>query len=182
MDVELYGRALDRARIPFAGLQAEHMDRPTPCAEWNVRDLAAHLVGGNLMFASAARREPPAADSGGDVLGDDPAAAFDSAAEASRAAWSAPGALEGTVSLPVGDLPAEMALSIAFLDNLVHCWDLAVATGQDATLDPELATIGLDIARMLAPGGRGTYFGAEVTVAADAPPDQRLVALLGRQP
>lgn len=182
MDVDFYERALDRTRSVFAGLRPDHMDKPTPCTDWDVRTLASHIVGGNWMFAAAARGEQPSAEPGTDPLGDDPLAAYDASAAAGRAAWAEPGATEKMVSLPVGEMPGQMALSIAVLDTLVHGWDLATATGQDPSIDADLATPALETARAITAGGRGDHFGPEVAIADDAAPYQRLVAYLGRQP
>ena len=73
----------------------------------------------------------------GDLLGDDPVAAFDAAADAALAAVREPGAMERTVHLSFGDHPAsEYAMQLAN-DHLVHAWDLARALGVDDALDPD---------------------------------------------
>ncbi|MGH8992219.1 MAG: TIGR03086 family metal-binding protein, partial [Acidimicrobiia bacterium] len=127
-----------------AGVRPDQMDAPTPCGEWDVRALLDHAIGVIAGFAAAASRadspgEPPA-------IGDNPQPAFDAAARATLDAWHRPGALEGMCTLAHGiTLPAEVAAGINFVDTLVHGWDLARATGQDSTLDPELATAALEI-------------------------------------
>ena len=69
-----------------------------------------------------------------------------------------------------------------FLDVLVHGWDLAKATGQDATLPPELVRGCLDVVEpqlsMLQASGA---FGAAVETAPDADPQTRLLGMLGRR-
>ena len=53
--------------------------------------------------------------------------------------FSLDGMLEGTCRLPFGDdLPAGTVFTMALADNIVHAWDLAVATGQDATMPDEI--------------------------------------------
>jgi uncharacterized protein (TIGR03083 family) len=47
---------------------------PTPCTEWNVRDLVNHLVGMNLVFV-AMFEESRMPERGADRLGADPAGA-----------------------------------------------------------------------------------------------------------
>ncbi|MGH4026749.1 MAG: TIGR03086 family protein, partial [Pseudonocardiaceae bacterium] len=68
-------------------------------------------------------------------------------------------------------------------DLLIHGWDLARATGQDETLPAqEVHRVYLD-ALNLGDGLRSDgVCGPEVTVPADAPEQDRLLALLGRTP
>ena len=47
-----------------------------------------------------------------------------------------PGALERTVQLSLGDASGQEYVMQLTADLAVHAWDLARATGQDATLDP----------------------------------------------
>jgi uncharacterized protein (TIGR03086 family) len=86
--------------------------------------------------------------------------------------------------MPFGELPASHAVAVHFVDVLAHGWDLATATGQDATLDPELSVAALDIVAGYPPEVWGTpqFFAHQVPVPATAPPHIRLVALLGRRP
>lgn len=44
-------------------IASRQWDAPTPCSEWTVRDLLAHVVGMNLVFAAmlAGKRPPPSA-------------------------------------------------------------------------------------------------------------------------
>ncbi len=66
----------------------------------------------------------------------------------------------------------------------MHTWDVATALGADATIDPAVAAmldnfyrpISLDLYR-----AHGA-FGAEVPIDSSAPPTDRLLAKLGRQP
>lgn len=74
-------------RIP-----ADQWSAPTPCTEWNVRDIVSHLVGMNLVMM-AMFEESPMPDRGVDRLGADPGAAYRQSAAALRAAVSRPGVL-----------------------------------------------------------------------------------------
>ena len=47
----------------------------------------------------------------------------------------------------MGDRPGREALSIHQADLLLHGWDLAEATHQDATIDPDLAGFALETER-----------------------------------
>jgi uncharacterized protein (TIGR03086 family) len=67
-------------------------------------------------------------------------------------------------------------------DAAIHAWDIARATGTDERLDPGLVDATLDL---LSPtemaAGRGTY-ARPVEVDGDAPPQERLLAAVGRDP
>lgn len=163
----------------------DQLTEATPCSKWTVRDLINHVVGGGHTFAAAYRREPPATDPDmADLLGDDPQGAFRNALSAFQQAVSAPGALEGTVKLPFAELPAQMAYDVAVCDLLVHCWDLARATGQSLDPPADLVQAADGFLHQLLPNFRRgpETFEEPVTVPDDAPALERLVAYAGRQP
>jgi len=170
-------------------VRPDQMDDPTPCTEWGVRQLMAHLVGVNEVFAAAVRGEDPKSESEEDILGDDPADAYRRSVEEAVAAWGTPDALEQTLHLPFGHMPAAFAIGIHFIDNLVHRWDLATATGQDPLLNAESAGLAFQMVQnnfAALPAeqvrGPGKPFGAEVPWDETAPVHERLVAFLGRHP
>ena len=69
-----------------------------------------------------------------------------------------------------------------FIDVLVHGWDLAKATGQDTTMEPDLVQAALAVIEphreLLRASG---MFGEDVPVADDADDQTRLLAVLGRR-
>ena len=68
-----------------------------------------------------------------------------------------------------------------FLDVLVHGWDLAVATGQGYALDPELMQACQQIIEPQLDAFRNAgALAPQVTVPADASPQTRFLAMLGR--
>ena len=171
------------------GVTADQLDAPTPCSEWDVRDLLAHMVGVNEVFAAAVRGEQPKETSDADILSPDPSTAYRRSMEEAIAAWSSPDVLEQTLHLPFGHMPAAFAIGIHFIDNLVHRWDLAIATGQDHLLNAESAGLALEMCQNnfgALPAdqvrGPGKPFGEIVDWAPDAPVHERLVAFLGRHP
>lgn len=170
----------------LADLTPEQLGAATPFAEWDVRGLLNHIVGGAHMFAAAFRGEAPAGHGPGDgpvdLVGSDPAGAWQRAAEAFAAGVDAPGALEQMVPMPWGPTPGAVVFEILKFDVLVHAWDLARATGQ--SFDPPAAFVeaALEVARgMISPEMRnGVSFAAEVTAPAGATPIERLAAFTGR--
>jgi uncharacterized protein (TIGR03086 family) len=177
-----FGRLVD-------GTEPNQLANPTPCAAFTVRDLLGHVASGATMFAIAFEQGSVPDEELGrvmspDFLGDDYKAAYAQAIARATAAFSAPGGLDGTVALPFGEMPREAAVGIAVFDVLVHCSDLARATGQDLALtdaDAEAAlalgqTLGIDNMR------DGVAFAEAVVVADDASGWDRLVAFSGRTP
>jgi uncharacterized protein (TIGR03086 family) len=112
---------------------------PTPLPGWDVRALVHHLVEEQrwaVPLLAGATIQQVGDQLGGDLLGDDPVAAFDAAAAAAMAAVQAEGALEGTVHLSFGDCPGREYVMQLAADHLVHTWDLDRALGVDEPLDP----------------------------------------------
>jgi uncharacterized protein (TIGR03086 family) len=113
---------------------------PTPCAEWDVRALVNHVVGEELWtvpLADGATIAEVGDRFDGDLLGDDPRAVGRAAAADAIAAVDRRLPEGGLVHLSFGDVPMEEYVHQLSADHLVHSWDLATATRQDATLDPE---------------------------------------------
>ena len=162
----------------------DHLDLPTPCTEWNVRELLNHTIG--VMFGIAAGvsgQSTPEGEPPDFTAGDGAAAAFEQAKQASLAAWGADGVFDGTVNFGAGDMPAQVGIGINMLDTLTHAWDLSEALGQDRSMDPELAEASLAAARMTVSDDiRAGRFAPEVEIADDAPAHDRLAAFLGRHP
>lgn len=160
------------------GIAPDQLDRPTPCAEFTVRGVLEHMIGGATAFAAAYRGETPAEP---DVR--DPLQGFGPALEDLAAAISAPGALDRTVAAPFGEVPGETFARFVVLDGLVHGWDMATATGQPYEPPDELVAAVDAFARgALDPLRDGTTFADAVEPAPDASPIERLAAYTGRRP
>jgi uncharacterized protein (TIGR03086 family) len=176
-------KALDRTAQIVAAVSPDQYDAPTPCSEMDVRALMNHMVAGNVLFAGAANGEE--LDMGvfaQDQLGDDPAGAYRRSAEMALAGWQRPGVFDRT--LPFGGMPGSAVVRLHLTEELVHGWDLAVSTGQDPGLDPDLAASALDALRQVPEEllrGSGN-FGPAVAVDDAAPTVDQLVAFGGRDP
>lgn len=183
---QLLERTTEMTGRIIGGVKPEQFSAPTPCSEWDVRGVLNHVIGGNFFFAKVAAGEQvqvPAEPR--DLVGDDPASAYNEGAKLALEAWRAPGVAEKIVHMPVGDMPGAFGTGLHFMDHLVHGWDIARATGQEDLVDQELAeaaygliqgNIGDDLRK---PGGP---FGPEVAAPEGCSPVERLVAYLGRQP
>lgn len=186
MDAVMYGRALERTREVVAATRPDQLGDSTPCADWNVHQLLNHLIGGCLSAAGGAKgkTEPMSADI--DRVQGDHLAAYDRASQAALGAFKEDGALEKTFTMPWGDTPGSATLMLAIADATVHGWDLAQATGQEMTIDDDVAeAVYRSTSSMMEPKGsypRGESFDDPVEVAEDAPATARMLAYLGRNP
>jgi uncharacterized protein (TIGR03086 family) len=159
---------------------------PTPCAGWDVRMLVHHVVEEQRwappLFAGATIAEVGDRFAG-ELLGPDPVATVDEASRAALAAAGAPGALDRIVHLSFGDVEAtEYAMQLA-ADHLIHAWDLAVALGEDATLDADAVTTVRTwfepVEHLYREAG---LVGPRTTQPDSATPQQHLIAMFGRTP
>lgn len=136
--VELHNRTVGNFARLVGEVGPDQWTAPTPCTDWNVRELVNHVVG-EERWTVPLMEGKTIADVGdsldGDLLGDDPVAA---AAAAARAAQEAAGASIEKVHLSYGDEDPPEYLRQLAADHLVHGWDLAAAIGAEARLDPEL--------------------------------------------
>lgn len=156
---------------------------PTPDSEWNVTDLVRHVVVeqqwvpplvGGLTLADAEQRIRP--------LGDDLAAEWHLYSGLAIAAWDIVPAA-APVHLSYAVVTVEHYLREQVSDVTIHAWDLARATGTDDTLDPGLVAAVwevLDEQRDML--GASGLFADPVPVPDDAPLQDRLLALTGRDP
>src|SRR5215470_8498142 len=181
---ELHRRALADTGHVVSGIDASQLDLPTPDADWDVRALLNHLVSGNLWAAELAsgRTIDEVGDQlDGDLIGLDPAAAYDRSAAAAAAAFEARGAMDASCAVSYGPVPGSVYAGHRFLDVLVHGWDMATATGQAYTLDPELMRACQQVVEPQLEAFRNAgAIGPEVTVPAGANAQTRFLALLGR--
>ena len=182
---ELHAQALDATGRIVAGVPADRWHAATPCADWDACALVNHLISGNLWAAELAAGgtiEGVGSRLDGDLLGSDPAAAYADSAAAAAAAFRTPGALDAPCAVSYGPVPGSVYAGHRFLDVLVHGWDLAVATGQDYALDPELMEACWQVVEPQLEAFRSAgALGPEVAVPADASAQTRFLAQLGRK-
>jgi uncharacterized protein (TIGR03086 family) len=177
--VSLYRAATDRALAVVAAVRSDQLGIPTPCTDWAVQQLIDHLVGGTGYLLSAA--------GGGeaDQHGHATAADYRRGVADVLNALTLPGAMERTCTSPLGfEWPVSQAVAGTFMDVLIHTWDLARAAGQDETLDPVLvdACSAMFLPDMPERGRAAGIVGPAVDVGADASPQDRLLAAMGRRP
>ena len=167
---------------------ADQWSSPTPCTEWDVRALVNHLVYEQLWatpMLEGATVDEVGDRFDGDLLGSDPAAAWDLAAKESAAAFSAPDALDRTTNSSRGPLPARQYIGEMTMDLLVHRWDLGQGIGDEQRFtDDELAQVEAMVPALqpmqeqLQAAG---IFGPPVALDAGADAQARALAAMGRR-
>jgi uncharacterized protein (TIGR03086 family) len=188
---EMLGRALDGFDLRVRAVGEDQWTLVTPCDEWTVRELVNHVVWTQRWTPSLIGRSAPA-DAGksfeGDLLGDDPVAAWAYAEAATREAVRQAD-LDQKISTPYGEMSVDEFLALATAEVCIHTWDLARSVGADETLDPDLVQ---EVAARYrndrlyngsAPGQSWpTIFHPAVDVDSAADPQTQLIALTGRNP
>lgn len=180
---DLMARAAARAVPVVAGIEDKALAGPTPCAEYDVTSLVDHLFQVVVQFQRLAVKRDAEFGEAPDAVGAGPdwRERFAGEVDALVAAWSAPGAEDGTTGAM--DMPARLVGSMALLDLTVHAWDLARATGQVYEASPEVVAELAAAVAELAPTARSMgVFGEPVPVGPDASPFERLLGATGRDP
>jgi uncharacterized protein (TIGR03086 family) len=175
---ERYTRVADGFTRRVAAVSADGWSAPSPCSEWTVRDLVAHVIGVHRRViatlegadatevernADLAEQWRAATDAVGEAVGDDD--------RASR-----------VVSGMFGEQPFESLVGrLVCSDTLVHTWDLARATGQDERLDSGAVSKSMEFLAPLdeairRPGG----FATRITPAPGADEQTRFLNFCGR--
>jgi uncharacterized protein (TIGR03086 family) len=180
--IERIERATAVAGEKVKGVTQADLSNATPCSEFEVRDLLNHLIGGLQMLREAAEGGKPAMPEG-DQFGSDPGAEYDKRRTALITALRGDGVLDRTWQMPFGPLPGTMMAGIAFMEHLTHAWDVATATGQDASLPADLVKEATEVvtpmdAMLRMPG----VCGPAVAVADGASAQDRFIGFMGRQP
>ena len=157
----------------------------TPCSDWDVQYLAAHVIGGNRfavhVLGGMTATEAIEQIMSSPQLGDDAAATWVSTCDAQASAFHADGALQRLIDHPLGEITGRKFLDFRVFDITLHAWDLACSIGADQRLDPELVDVVLNIIEEWPPG-MGFGIAALGQAAASASPQTRLLDLTGRSP
>ncbi|MFB8003489.1 TIGR03086 family metal-binding protein [Nocardia sp. NPDC056000] len=188
LSCSMFERALNAIR-------PEQWVRPTPCAEWNVRQLVNHVTRGNLNYANLVEGGSAAEflrQREVDALGTDPVAAFARSVSTCADAFAQPGALCRVLDYPLGRIAGRQALAVRTTDTTIHSWDLARALGVDDTLDPGLVAwiadhldeiyTDLPETRTAIDTTHRFFAAARAAAAGDGPRQDRLLRQMGRAP
>jgi uncharacterized protein (TIGR03086 family) len=172
------------------GVRDDQLTGPTPCEGTSLGAMLDHVNGFAVAFAAAATKTPlpggsqgPSADAS--RLGDDWRTRIPMRLAALAAAWQDPAAWTGMTQAGGVHLPGDAAAVVALDEVVVHGWDVAVASRQPFTCDPDLLEAVYGFVRSSAeenPDGTPGLFGPPVPVPDDAPLLDRVIGLAGRDP
>jgi uncharacterized protein (TIGR03086 family) len=166
--------AADTLADVVRAIEPGQLTNPTPCAEFDVRELVHHLLYWGPSLEGAGRKEnvPPAEVSTTDWKG-----ALLAQLRRTVEAWTPASAWEGSTSMGPAQTVGEMIVG----ELVVHAWDLARATGQRPDLPDDLLAYTYDgIAAGADQGREMGLYGPEVPVPSDAPLLDRILGLTGR--
>jgi uncharacterized protein (TIGR03086 family) len=199
----LFATAVEIATPVIAGVRHDQLDLPSPCVEFDVKELLGHLVFVLHRVAQLGRGEDAFAagmHDGAVVDHADRVADWRAGAAEVDAAWSDDALLDRSVVLPWATMTGAEMLAMYVSEITTHTWDLAKATGQHPAWDDAVCQLALDaIHRDLPVVDRTPIwesflanapanmqfdppFANAVAVANDAPLIAQLVAWTGRRP
>jgi uncharacterized protein (TIGR03086 family) len=175
-----YGAVADGFTRRAEGVAPDGWSAATPCPDWTVQDLVAHVtMTHRRVIATLEATEPIEVDLTAD-LGPQWRATTGAITEAL--------ADESRASTVVGGMFGEQTFAslvgrLVCADTLIHTWDLARATGQDETLDADAVSQALESLTSVddairRPGG----FGAKIAPAPGADAQTRFLNFCGRAP
>jgi uncharacterized protein (TIGR03086 family) len=177
---ERYERITAQFTERVRAVPPEAWDNPSPCEGWTARDVVGHLTDWIPGFFGSQGIEFPAVPS----AQDDPVGAWETVQRTIGTAVADPAVAAKQVETPFGAQSlAETVDMIVTGDVFTHTWDLARATGQDETLDPDqlqrmTAAMGAMPDEVLRADG---MFGPQIDAPADADDQTRFLAYAGRR-
>jgi uncharacterized protein (TIGR03086 family) len=181
----LGGMAVAEAELAHrvAGIKPEHLDLPSPCDGWSVRDVVNHVIGGAVRYRlllHAAPEEQIETTRHDDHLGPDAVGSLRVAAAGLAQAASEPGALTRTVAHPAGPISGADLVGKRIIEATVHGWDIAQATDGDTTIPNRLCHL-IETHIIGVISGLQGFFAAPLVVPPEATATERLLALVGRR-
>ncbi|MGH3940583.1 MAG: TIGR03086 family metal-binding protein [Pseudonocardiaceae bacterium] len=194
MDIQnLDQRAVLRSMDVVSLVRDDQWELPTPCSRWTSRQLLQHMAAHNHGFAAAADGETyDASVWNAQPLRGDLRREYAESAQRVITAFNADGVLDRKFWLPEirkkGMFSARQAISFHFLDYVVHSWDVAAAIGIEIDFDDDIIKAASKVARREVPSDGPARFGPDssfqppIPLPDEAPAQDRLLALLGRNP
>ena len=183
--LSLATRAIEAVGPVIGSVEVSDLGRSTPCADFDVGTLVAHLIGGLRALADVGEGKPFRFDADPDVTKEPASDAYRKAADRFVSAFRQPGVLERDFKMPWGYTTGRQLVGFELLEVVVHGWDISRSlTARPVRFDDDLVEATLTSARQWVDDSVRTpqMFGLEVSAPPDAPAIDRLVAFLGRHP
>jgi uncharacterized protein (TIGR03086 family) len=181
--IELDRRATEYSREVVKQVREADLDRPTPCADWTLRQLLGHMIGhhdgwtGSLTGAPVGGEVWDRTDFDGEIH-----RAYDDASAAVVAAFGRSELPEKIEVYGYGTIPTGTAAWMHTVDYVVHGWDVAKAIGSDLRPDEDLAEATLAIMKRFPTNRPNVAFDVMVEPVPDASVTDQLMAYVGRDP
>lgn len=185
-----FGPVAQRLGGLVARVGDDDLGRPTPLPAYTLGDLIDHVGGVALAFTAAANKDIGSPYVGPPSPGDASRLGADWRTRITRQlgelaqAWREPGAWAGMTRIAGADTPAEAVGLVAADELAVHGWDVACATGQPYTCEPDVLEAAQSFLAQFAspdaPAGPDVAFGPSRQVPPGAPLLDRVLALAGR--
>lgn len=184
----LHRTAVEHSIDVVAQASAADLDLPTPCDDWTLDDLLAHMTVQHRGFAAAARR-----------FGADPAhwdvatvvEPLNTYAGAARDVLAAFAGADGETPFALAEfgvdavVPGSMAIGFHLVDYVVHGWDVAATLGLHYTVPADVAAAALTVANAVPDNEIRDVAGSPFAHAVDGPATtdlDRILRHLGRNP
>lgn len=162
---------------------ADHeWDLPTPCTEWDVRQVVAHVILGEAQLTDLVKGASGSmTDVDASIVGVSPMSVWRGTALAAIDSARSEGMADRSYPYGGGEIAGTQLLGWRISENIVHAHDLSIAIGRERPVDDDLAEaclafwwpVALDL------GSSGDYATANEPPA-DASAGERLLFLLGR--
>lgn len=187
----LHRRALQVTVEVVNQVAPQQLGAATPCIEWDLGQLLAHMMGQNRGFAASAHGER--SDVGvfaPQPVDDDPAGRHAASAAELAAAFAEEGVELRRLWLPEirdgGPFPAQTAIGFHLVDCVAHAWDVARVIDVPVAFDDEVLDAALIISLAIPDGPvrlrPGAAFAPGIGIGGAAPTLDRVLGLLGRSP
>ncbi len=163
--------------------RAADLDRPTPCAEWTLRQLLGHMIGHHLGWTASLTGAPV----GGEVwdrtdFDGQLHEAYRSSAQGVVEAFAQPRLPEKIEVYGYGTLPLRTVLGMHIVDYVVHGWDVARAIGSPLVPDQDLTEAAFAIMKQFPTGRPNVAFDVMVDPKPGASALEQFMAYVGRDP
>ena len=163
----------------LGSVQPSQWDAPTPCADWNLRQLVGHAVdyqrGYGVYLGAGEGIDAP--------LGDDVPGAWVQIRAALAEVYDRPATRDRSFDMLTPLIPGSVAdqLIVPTHDLAMHTWDLSQAIGSDVVLPRDICAELLDALRSTEPVWRiPEWYGPATTPPAEADVQTQLVCFTGR--
>jgi uncharacterized protein (TIGR03086 family) len=183
MKSHLFEKGIEYGSDLLEQLHDGQLDNPTPCSEWNVRQLLNHMIYEIAWvpeLLGGKRIEDVGDKLDGDLVGDDPVKSWEHYATLALAAVQQADK-ESTVHLSYGDGPAARYVNEVGGDVIIHSWDLAKGLGQDFHIDGDLTDDVIKATEHVMPMAREyNLIAKQKDVKSDSTDEAKLLAVFGR--